>query len=113
MVNCRVIVPVLAAFLVSLGTAFPAAAATPDGPRLAISLRGDGPGPEDEFSEVITTGPAGENPQPLLRGSGGAIGEGLSWAGDGNGFAFSAGVTRVFNVAWRPGSGREAGPIPC
>jgi WD40-like Beta Propeller Repeat len=90
-VNCRVIVLVLAAFLVCLGTALPAAAATPEGPRLAISLGGDGPGAEDEFSEVITTGPAGEDPQPLLRGSGGAIGAGLSWAGDGSGFAFSAG----------------------
>src|SRR3954453_19532479 len=89
-VNGRVIVLVLA-FLLWLGTALPAAAATPEGPRLAISLRGDGPGPEDEFSEVIRTVPAGEDPQPLLRGSGGSIGEGLSWARDGSGFAFSEG----------------------
>lgn len=82
----RVIVLVLTAFLVGLGSAVPAAAALPEGPRLSISVSGDGPGAEDEFGGVITTGPAGEDPQPLLDGWAG----GLSWSGDARRFAFSA-----------------------
>jgi hypothetical protein len=89
-VNCRVIVLVLAAFFASQGVVAPAIAAIPDGPRLAISASGDGPGAEDEFSEVITTGPAGEGPQSLLRAGGGFFGNGLSWSADGNRLAFSA-----------------------
>jgi Tol biopolymer transport system component len=85
-VNRRVIVLVLAAFLVGLWAAVPADAALPPGPRLAISVSGDGPGAEDEFSQVITTGPAGEDPQTLLEGWGG----GLSWSADATRLAFSA-----------------------
>ena len=81
-----VIVLVLAVFRASLVTAAPAAAALPEGPRLSISVSGDGPGAEDEFSAVITTGPAGENPQTLLEGWVG----GLSWSGDARRLAFSA-----------------------
>jgi Tol biopolymer transport system component len=53
---------------------------------LAISVFGDGPGAEDEFSEVITVGPSGEDPQTVLEGWAG----GLSWSADGNRLAFSA-----------------------
>jgi Tol biopolymer transport system component len=87
-VNRCVFVLVLAAALLVASTS--AQAVEPPGPRLAISLFGDGPGAEDEFSEVITTGPAGEDPLTLLRGSGVGIGDGLSWSADGNRFAFSA-----------------------
>jgi hypothetical protein len=87
-VNRAVIILVLVVSL--LAAAMPAAAAEPAGPRLAISAFGDGPGGEDEFSKVITTGPAGEDPQTLLRASGGSIGDGLSWSADGNRFAFPA-----------------------
>jgi Tol biopolymer transport system component len=85
-VNRCVIVLVLAVLLVSLATAAPVGAAMPAGPRLAISVFGDGPGAEDEFSKVITVGPAGEDPQTLIEGWAG----GLSWSADGNRLAFSA-----------------------
>lgn len=88
--NRRVILLVLSAFLVFQWSVASADAAIPDGPRLAISVNGDGPGAEDEFSKVITTGPAGEDPQALLHGSGSAIGDGLSWSADGNRLAFSS-----------------------
>lgn len=67
-----------------------AAAATPEGPRLAISVFTDGPGGEDERSEVIMTGPSGEDPRELISGSGGSIGDSLSWSADGSRLAFSA-----------------------
>jgi Tol biopolymer transport system component len=87
--NHRVGVLVLIALL--LGLAAPAAAAPPPpGPRLAISVSSDGPGGEDESSEVITTGPLGEDPQPLFGGTGALIGESLSWSADGEVLAFSA-----------------------
>lgn len=84
--NRCVIISVLAAVLASLGTAAPAAAALPEGPRLSVSVSGDGPGAEDEFSKVITTGPAGEDPQALLEGWVG----GLSWSANARRLAFSA-----------------------
>lgn len=82
----RVIVLVLAGLLVSMWVAVSADAAVPPGPRLAISVSGDGPSAEDEFFEVITTGPAGEDPQRLLEGWVG----GLSWSADAERLAFSA-----------------------
>lgn len=82
----RVTLLVLAALLISLWVPVPAGAALPPGPRLAISVSGDGPGAEDEFFEVITTGPVGEDPQTLLEGWVG----GLSWSADANRLAFSA-----------------------
>lgn len=88
--NRRVPVLALVVLLLGLGIAVSAAAATPEGPRLAISVSGDGPGAEDEFSEVITTGPTGEDPQKLFGGVGALIGEGMSWSADGNRLAFSA-----------------------
>jgi Tol biopolymer transport system component len=91
-VNRPVIVLVLVVSL--LTAALPASAAEPAGPRLAISVFGDGPGAEDEYSKVITVGPMGEDPQTLLRGSGGVIGEGLSWSADGDRLAFSASGVR-------------------
>lgn len=84
--NRRVVISVLAAVLASLGTACHAAAALPEGPRLSVSVSGDGPGAEDEFWKVITTGPAGEDPQALLEGWVG----GLSWSADAGRLAFSA-----------------------
>lgn len=83
--NGRVIVLVFAALLLSLGTAAPAPAALPQGPRLSISVSGDAGG-EDGFSGVITTGPAGEDPQTLVDGWAGD----LSWSADARRFAFSA-----------------------
>jgi hypothetical protein len=77
---------VLAAALLSL--AGPAGAATPEGPRLAISAFSDGPGGEDESQEVITTGPLGEDPQRLLGGRDALIGNGLSWSAAGDMLAF-------------------------
>jgi Tol biopolymer transport system component len=86
-VKRRAIVLVLAAFLLSVWVAVPADAALPLGPRLAISVSGDGPGGgEDGFSKVITTGPAGEDPQTLLEGRVG----GLSWSAGADRLAFAA-----------------------
>jgi Tol biopolymer transport system component len=72
-----------------LGLAVHAAAATPEGPRLAISVYTDGPGGEDERAEILMTGPSGENPHELISGSGLSIGEALSWSADGSRLAFS------------------------
>lgn len=63
-------------------------AVTPEGPRLAISVSTDGPGAEDEGSEVVTTGPSGEGPQRLVGGPDVSIGDALSWSADGNRLAF-------------------------
>ncbi|HEY3434594.1 MAG TPA: hypothetical protein VGK41_02980 [Solirubrobacterales bacterium] len=82
--NRRMVVLVLVV-LVSLGTAVPASAALPAGPRLSISVSSDAGG-EDGFSGVITTGPAGEDPQTLLDGWAAS----LSWSGDARRLAFSA-----------------------
>src|SRR3954462_4091005 len=82
------VVPVLVAAL--LGSAVHAGAAMPEGPRLAISVFSDGPGGEDESSEVITTGPLGEDPRRLFGGPGALIGDSLSWSADGEVLAFSA-----------------------
>ncbi|HEV2791932.1 MAG TPA: hypothetical protein VGV69_11590 [Solirubrobacterales bacterium] len=59
-------------------------AATPEGPRLAISVS------DGESSEVITTGPSGEGPQRLIGGPGALIGDPLSWSADGGLLAFTA-----------------------
>jgi hypothetical protein len=89
-VNCRVIILVLAAFFVIQGIAAPAVAATPEGPRLAIAVRSDGPGAEDEAAGVITTGPSGEDPQTLVDDPDyWGIGDRLSWSADGGLIAFS------------------------
>lgn len=96
--NPRIVVLVLAAVL--LGLAMPAGAATPEGPRLAISVSTDGPGAEDEGSEVVATGPSGENPQRLVGGPGASIGDVLSWSADGNRLAF--GVSGVDSTASGP-----------
>lgn len=96
--NRWVVVLVLAA--VPLGVAMPASAAGPEGPRLAISVATDGPGAEDEGSEVITTGPSGEGPQRLVGGPGASIGDALSWSADGSRLAF--GVSGVESTASEP-----------
>lgn len=101
--NRRIGVLVLVAVL--LGLAIPAGAATPAGPRLAISVSTDGPGAEDEGSEVITTGPSGENPQRLADGPGTSIGNDLSWSADGNRLAFGVSggestTSRPFGTGW-------------
>ncbi|HEX8049971.1 MAG TPA: hypothetical protein VF504_00770 [Solirubrobacterales bacterium] len=80
--NHRVGVLVLVVLLLGLA-AHAAAAPPPSGPRLAISVFSDGPGGEDESSGVITTGPSGEDPQRLVGGSGGSLGDSLSWSADG------------------------------
>lgn len=71
--------------LVALFFAFTAhaGAAIPEGPRLAISASTDGPYAEDEGSEVITIGPAGESPQRFFGGRGASIGGPISWSADG------------------------------
>ncbi len=79
---------VLVAALLSL--AVHAAAATPEGPRLAISIFESGPGEEGGSDEVITTGPSGDDPQRLLGGTGALIGDALSWSADGSRVAFTA-----------------------
>lgn len=82
---------VLVSIALLLGLAVPAAAAPPPpGSRLAISVSSDGPGAEDDGSEVITTGPQGEDPQRLFGGPGALIGDSLSWSADGEMLAFSA-----------------------
>jgi Tol biopolymer transport system component len=68
--------------------AAPVHAAEPAGPRLALSVFGDGPGGKDERQEVITVGPGGEAPLRLFGGRGSLIGDGLSWSADGNRLAF-------------------------
>jgi Tol biopolymer transport system component len=77
----RVFALVLLAFLA--GFAMPAGAAVPEGPRLAISVS------DNEGSEVITTGPSGEDPQKLVGGKGVLIGGSLSWSAGGQRLAFS------------------------
>lgn len=68
-----------------------AGAATPEGPRLAISVASDGPGEEDARSEVITTGPLGEDPQRLFYDPDyWGIGDPLSWSAGGDRLAFLA-----------------------
>jgi len=84
--NRFVFVLVLAAAL--LGVAVRAAAATPEGPRLAISVSTYG-SRENGSSEVITTGPSGEDPQRLVGGPGVLIGDSLSWSAAGDVLAFS------------------------
>jgi Tol biopolymer transport system component len=79
--NSRVALLLIAALFFGLAT--PAAAAIPEGPRLAISAYTDGPGAEDEGAEVITVGPSGENPQRLFGGRGGSTGNSISWSADG------------------------------
>jgi Tol biopolymer transport system component len=96
--NRCVVVLVLAAGLLAL--AMPAGAATPEGPRLAISVSTDGPGAEDERSEVITTGPSGEGRQRLVGGPGASIGDPLSWSSDGNRLAFA--VSGAESTTWGP-----------
>lgn len=81
-------VAILVLAVLPFGLAPPADAVTPEGPQLAISVSTDGPGAEDERSEVITAGPLGEDPQRLVGGRGGWIGETLSWSADGNRLAF-------------------------
>ncbi len=93
-------VTILVLTAVFLGFAMSAVAATPEGPRLSISVFTDGPGAEDGGSEVITTGPFGEDPQRLLGGPGASIGDVLSWSSDGNRLAF--GVSGVESTASGP-----------
>lgn len=59
-----------------------AVAAAPEGPRLAISVS------DGEGSEVITTGPSGEDPQRLVGGPDASIGDSLSWSAAGDLLAF-------------------------
>jgi Tol biopolymer transport system component len=80
-------VSALAVFAVSAALA---GAAEPEGPRLAISVSTDGPGAEDEGSEVITISPSGEDPRRLIGGPGALIGDALSWSADGALLAFSS-----------------------
>lgn len=96
--NRRIFVLVLVAAL--SGLAMSAGAATPEGPRLAISVSTDGPGAEDEGSEVVTIGPSGEDLQRLVGGPGASIGDALSWSSDGNRLAF--GVSGVESTASGP-----------
>jgi Tol biopolymer transport system component len=101
--NRWVLVLVLVAAL--WGPAVHAGAATPEGPRLAISVSTDGPGAEDEGSEVITVGPAGEGPQRLVGGRGAFIGGSLSWSADGERLAFGVGgvestASGPFGTGW-------------
>ena len=93
-------VSALAFVALLLGLAAHAGAATPAGPRLAISVSTDGPGAEDEGSEVITTGPSGEDPQRLIGGPGALIGDALSWSASGNRLAFD--VSGVESTASGP-----------
>lgn len=80
----------LALVVLLVGPATEAGAVIPDGPRLAVSVWTDGPGAEDEGSEVITVGPAGVGPEALVEepdywGVGGR----LSWSSDGDLLAFA------------------------
>lgn len=68
---------VLTLLALAFGSA-PAPAATPPGPRLAISVF------VGEGSEVLTTGPGGEGPERFLGGAGASIGDGLSWSAAGD-----------------------------
>jgi len=95
--RCMVVLVLVA---VLLGLAIPAGAATSEGPRLAISVSTDGPGAEGEGSEVIATGPSGEDPQRLAGGPGASIGDALSWSADGNRLSF--GVSGVKSTASGP-----------
>jgi Tol biopolymer transport system component len=97
---------VLALVAVLLGLTVHAGAATPEGPRLAISVSTNGPGAEDEGSEVITTGPSGEDPQRLVGGRGALIGDSLSWSADGGRLAFPVGgvestASGPFGTGWQ------------
>jgi hypothetical protein len=92
----HVLVPVLVVAFLSI-LAIPAGAVTPAGPRLAISVFTNAPGEEDGGSEVMTTGPSGEDPRRLLGGPGASIGDSLAWSGDGNSLAF--GVSGVESTA--------------
>ena len=84
--------------LVACGSAH--AVNSPEGPRLAISVSTDGPGAEDEGSEVIMIGPTGEGAERLPSGAGTSIGDALSWSADGNRLAF--GVSGVESTASGP-----------
>lgn len=114
----------LAAFLAGQGAALPAGAAMPEGPRLAISVFGDGPGGEDQLSEVITTGPAGEMPEMLVGDSDyWTVGGRLSWSADGALLAFSVSgdfpdpPSEAFGMGWpvlalARGDGSGSRPFP-
>jgi hypothetical protein len=79
----------LAVVLFAVLTSF-AGAAIPEGPRLGIFVSTDGPYAEDEGSEVITTGPSGEDPQRLFGGRGAPIHDPISWSADGALIALTA-----------------------
>lgn len=99
-------VAILALASLLLGLSMHAGATTPEGPRLAISISTDGPGAEDEGSEVVTTDSAGEDPQSLVGGQGALIGEALSWSADGSRLAYAvSGVDSTaagrFGTGWQ------------
>jgi len=118
--NSRVALLALVALV--FGLAAQAGAATPEGPRLAISVSTNGPGAEDEGSEVITVGPSGEDPRRLFGGRGAPISDPLAWSADGELLGFVApGVestaSGAFGTGWpvagvirADGSGARAFP---
>jgi Tol biopolymer transport system component len=90
----------LALAAVLLGLVVHAGAATPEGPRLAISAFTDGPGGEGRRWGVMTIGPLGEDRQRLVGDFQLPIGDALSWSADGSRLAL--GLSGVKNTTSGP-----------
>jgi hypothetical protein len=97
---------VLLTVVLCAGFAPLAGAATPEGPRLAISVFAPGPGAEEGGPQVITVGPSGENPAVLLDDpSYSTTGDRVSWSADGSLLALKVSgdfpdPPKAFGIGW-------------
>jgi Tol biopolymer transport system component len=82
-VNRAALMVCICAVLVG-GTALPARASSPEGPRLAVMVDALG---DERGADIVTIGPGGESRQALIRGAGFTR---PSWSADGSLLAFGA-----------------------